>query len=135
LAKPQTIHDLTAVSIDTGRDLVLVKGRMPNTDAIAFHLHRRTLTALIASLIRAHEQFPRMESEAEFPSQPLRLKGAAAIALGDGQPAYALELLLDDGLSLCVVVPDEAAKPLRQCLDVLIARIDVSRSPGRPTQD
>jgi hypothetical protein len=124
VAQSQTLHDLNTVSIDARRELVLVEGQMSNKAPLIFTMHRRVLAALIGSLIQANGKFPKSKGLDGFPIQPLHLSGASAIAVDNGHRAVGLELVLGDGLFLQVIIPEGAMKPLRFCLDSLIALSD-----------
>jgi hypothetical protein len=119
---PQALHSLRSVTIDARRQLVLIKGNLPNEDPVSFTVHRRVLSALIGCLIQAEATFPKSDGAASLLSQPLKLGGAAVIALGDGEGEFGIELVLSEGLLLRVIVPREAIKPLGLCIEALVAR-------------
>jgi hypothetical protein len=122
VANSQTLHGLRAVTIDTRRQLVLIKGNLPNEAPVTVTVHRRVLSALIGSLIQAETTFPKSDGAAGLRSQPLKLGGAAVIALDDGEGEFGIELVLSEGLLLRVIVPREAIKPLGLCIEALVTR-------------
>jgi hypothetical protein len=120
----QTLHDLDSVTINAQRGLVLLEGSMSNRAPLILGMHRRILAGLIGSLIQANGKFPKSKGSDGLPIQPLKLSGASAIAIDNGHQAVGLELVLGDGLYLQVIIPEGAMRPLRFCLDSLIALSD-----------
>jgi hypothetical protein len=100
---------------------VIIEGQLSNRDPFTVTMHRRVLGGLIGSLIQARGSFPKPKRSEELPVQPPKLSGASAIAVDNGLRVVGLELVLGDGLFLQVIIPKGAMKPLRICLDSLIA--------------
>jgi hypothetical protein len=125
MTKSVTLKGLSSVSTERELDLVRIDGSGDGDQEPAIvDIHRGLLGPLIASLKQAARAFPPAREADAVLSQPMQLQGAEIIALEDG--SLGLQLALDDGLRLAVIIPFGEIAPLKECLEAIAALSDLS---------